>query len=193
MSDNYFVALGKKSTLWTFIPEESPFVIDLEAFKSIYPDSNSTPVQIVCSNIHAATLTKSGNVYVWWPFKMRGVIKRFSRTSESTVITQKEINRETARIRFGLHQLPALPMLPIIKQKGCITENEASPKLIKIAAVRGGLLGLTDKGHVLMIDPGLTNDRPVISNWVYVSLFLIHSNLNSLNSNLLFILESYRT
>ena len=124
---------------------------------------------------------------------MRGVIKRFSRTSESTVITQKEINRETARIRFGLHQLPALPMLPIIKQKGCITENEVSPKLIKIAAVRGGLLGLTDKGHVLMIDPGLTNDGPVISNWVYVSLFLVHFNLNSLNSNLLFILDSYRT
>ena len=126
---------------------------------------------------------------------MRGVIKRFSRTSESTVITQKEINRETARIRFGLHQLPALPMLPIIKQKGCITENEASPKLIKIAAVRGGLLGLTDKGHVLTINPGLTNDRPVIANcnWVYVSLFLVHFNFNSLISNLLFILDSYRT
>ena len=193
MSDNYFVALGKKSILWTFIPEESPFAIDLEAFKSVYPDSNSTPVQIVCSDIHAAILTKSRNVYVWWPFKMRGVIKRFSRTSESTVITQKEINRETARIRFGLHQLPALPMLPIIKQKGCITENEASPKLIKIAAVRGGLLGLTDKGHVLMIDPGPTNDRPEIGNWIYVSLFPVHFNLNSLNSNLLSMFESYKT
>ena len=123
---------------------------------------------------------------------MRGVIKRFSRTSESTFITQKEINRETARIRFGLHQLPALPMLPIIKQKGCITENETSPKLIKIAPVKGGLLGLTDKGHVLMIDPGLTNDGPEIGNWVYVSLFLVHFNLNSLNSNLLFILDSYK-
>ena len=124
---------------------------------------------------------------------MRGVIQRFSRTSESTLITQKEINRETARIRFGLHQLPALPMLPIIKQKGCPTEDKASPKLIKIAAVRGGLLGLTDKGHVLMIDPGPTNVGPEIGNWVYVSLFLIHFNLNSLNSNLLFILDSYRT
>ena len=193
MSDNYFVALGKKSVLWTFIPETNPFSYELERFKCLWPDLDSPPVQIVCSDIHAAILTKSRNVSVWWPFKMRGVIKRFSRTSESTVITQKEINRETARIRFGLHQLPALPMLPIIKQKGCITENEASPKLIKIAAVRGGLLGLTDKGHVLMIDPGPTNDRPEIGNWVYVSLFLIHFNLNSLNSILLFILESYRT
>ena len=84
-------------------------------------------------------------------------------------------------------------MLPIIKQKGCITENEASPKLIKIAAMRGGLLGLTDKGHVLTINPGSTNDSPEIGNWVYVSLFLTHFNLNSLNSNLLFILESYKT
>ena len=179
--------------MWTFIPETNPFSYELERFKCLWPDLDSPPVQIVCSDIHAAILTKSRNVYVWWPFKIRDVIQRFLWTSESTVITQKEINRGTVCIKFGLHQLPALPVLPIIKQKGCITENEVSPKLIKIAPVRGGLLGLTDKGHVLMIDPGLTNDGPEIGNWVYVSLFLVHFNLNSLNSNLLFILDSYRT
>ena len=193
MSDNYFVALGKKSVLWTFIPEESPFAIYLEAFKSVYPDSNSTPVQIVCSNIHAATLTKSGNVYVWWPKVLRGRLKITGGVNPEFPIIPREYYSEESKDCYILHQLPALPMLPIIKQKGCITENEVSPKLIKIAAVRGGLLGLTDKGHVLMIDPGLTNDGPVISNWVYVSLFLVHFNLNSLNSNLLFILDSYKT
>ena len=193
MSDNYFVALDKKSVLWTFLPEESPFAIDLEAFKSVYPDSNSTPVQIVCSNIHAATLTKSGNVYVWWPKALRERLKITGGVNPEFPIIPREYYSEESKDCYILQRLPALPVLPIIKQKGCITENEVSPKLIKIAAVRGGLLGLNAKGHVLMINPGPTNDRPEIGNWLYVSLFLVHFNLNSLNSNLLFILDSYRT
>ena len=65
-------------------------------------------------------------------------------------------------------KLPMLPDLPDLPGTGLPEEErEKETRLIKIAAFYHGLVGLTNKGHVLKLDGMAKEDS--IQSWRYVS------------------------
>lgn len=90
--------------------------------------------------------------------------KRAHATSEGTIPCA------TWDLQHNPQKLPVIPRLPKLKHIHQLAEEEEKTKLVKIAAMDGVLIGLTNKGHVLRI-VGLGNEASFQQalEWEYVS------------------------
>jgi len=169
------MALDANSTVWNFISWGRPFrlvspLLDCSSLET-------TPIQIECGWEFSTVLTKSGDVYAWWPFGgtfqdqyQEAIAKLDKDESTKAIVHHDEMailcyTWEVEKDPVKLPILPNLPDLPGIELPE--EEHRKETKLIKIAALNYCLIGLTNKGHVLKID-GLTNERS-IQAWSYVS------------------------
>ena len=118
---------------------------------------DSIPVQIECGWSYSTALTKSGTVFVWWPFEDEInrsydiTMEHMDRLSDKRArATEGVIPCETWDLHHNPRQLPPIPSLPMFKNQISTSErNEDVTKLVKIAAMDNILIGLTNKGHVL--------------------------------------------
>jgi SCF-associated factor 1 len=169
------MTLDANSTVWTFRSWGRPFRLISPSLDCSSPET--TPAQIECGWAFSTVLTKSGDVYAWWPFgdifepQYRRTMDELNLDESTKAIVPDNgtvIPCHTWEITRDPVKLPILPDLPDLPATGLSEEElKKETKLIKIAALDNFLVGLTNKGHVLKID-GLT-DEDSIQVWRYVS------------------------
>ena len=110
---------------------------------------------------------------MWWPSSgtlwshYKEAIKEMNKDeSTKAIVSDNEtaIPCHTFSIHMDPGKLPTLPNLPDLPATG-LSEGERTKetKLIKIAATKHYLIGLTNKGHVLAL-----GEQPMLT-WHYVS------------------------
>jgi len=169
------MTLDANSTVWNFRSWGRPFRLVSPSLDCSSPET--APIQIECGGHFSAVLTRSGDVYVWWPFgdtfedQYRAAMAELavgSPTKTIVPVDETVIPCCTWEIYEDPVKLPILPDLPDLPTTGLSEEERRKDtKLIKIAGFNNCLIGLTNKGHVLKID-GLT-DEDSIQIWRYVS------------------------
>jgi SCF-associated factor 1 len=159
--------LDDQHHVWTFLSWGRPFRLVTPAFDATSFDS--TPALVESGWNFSAVLTKSGDVYVWWPFSapLNDVIAAQSAAMDAADL--KAYATEDGVIPcsiWELHQEPTrLPPLPQLPE---LLRGSVEPmKLVKLAALESRLIGLTNHGHVLSIS--VESDISVRSErWEYV-------------------------
>ena len=166
--------LDTNSTVWNLTAWGRPFQLVSPFLDCSSPET--TPIQVECSWFSAA-LTRSGDVYLWWPFtgalsdQYTKVIQAMKKDeSLKAVVSDNEtvIPCHTFSIHMDPVKAPTLPNLPDLPATG-LSERKCrkETKLIKIAIDNFSLIGLTNKGHVLKLD-GLKDENCMLT-WHYVS------------------------
>ena len=166
--------LDHVNRIWTFTNWGRPFYLSAPVLR----DPDYAPKQIECGWAFSALLTKSGDVFVWWPF--------IGATGEIVESKMREMDAEGDKrshpdehiipcVTWGLDvvplRLPAIPSLPEILDNG--VENELYPiVLIQIAAFDNNVVGLTNQGHVLKYNSLHSEVEVPQGRWEYVSSFL---------------------
>ncbi|OBZ73495.1 hypothetical protein A0H81_06153 [Grifola frondosa] len=151
----------------------------------------STPVQVESGWMFSAVLTTAGDVLVFWPFTghMKELLERTNEELNQTADTQANI---AARARptdaeprvIPCHwwvmqgvdplMLPPIPTgsLPELKDTGLTDEQlDEETKLVKIAGMDNNLIGLTNKGHVLIYGMLGGEDSYQRGRWEYLPYF----------------------
>ena len=169
------MTLDANSMVWTFNNWGRPSQLVSPLLNCSSPET--TPVQVECGQKFSAVLTRSGDVYIWWPFygtigsQYQKAMKELDKDESTKAIVPKGetvIPCHTWEMNVDLIKLPTLPDLPNLPATGLPEkEHRKETKLIKIAAGYGFIVGLTNKGHVLKID-GINKDEN-IGTWYYVS------------------------
>ena len=168
------MTLDTNSTVWSFVRWDRPFRLVSPSFDCSSP--KTTPVQVECSLITCAVLTKSGDVYAWWPSKgtledryKEGLAELEKEESTKAMILDDRavIPCRTLEIDWDPVKVPIPPDLPGLPGTGLSEEERRKEtKLIKIAATWYCFIGLTNKGHVLRLD-GLSHEDSS-GTWGYV-------------------------
>jgi len=157
--------LDDRHRVWTFLSWGRPFRLDSPVLNAT--SSYSTPTQIQSGWSFSSVLTKSGDVYVWWPFTapLRGAIDARNVTMDAAGL--KAHATEEGVIPCSAWELQQDPiMLPPLPQLPQLSSWSAEPaKLVKIAALQSQLIGLTDHGHVLKIS---VESALRLGRWEYV-------------------------
>jgi len=168
------MALDANSTVWTFRNWGRPFQLVSPLLDCSSPET--TPVQVECGKKTSAVLTRSGDVYVWWPF--HGTME--SRYKEAMTELDKDESTKaivpdgrmvipcyTWEINEDPIKLPKLPKLPDLPGTGLPEEEcRKETKLIQIGFCHSSLVGLTNKGHILQLH---RLDSKYFGRWCYVS------------------------
>ena len=162
---DHSAALDANSTIWIFKAWGCPIQLVSPSLDCSSPET--TPIQAECGPLYCAVLTRSGDVYAWWtnsdPFERLYLeaVMPWARPAKTVIPCQ------TKELKLNPIKLPALPDLPDLPDTGLSGEDRGKEtRLIKIAA-GDGLIGLTNKGHVLRLDLMDSEDDTWI--WYYVS------------------------
>lgn len=157
--------LDDQHRVWTFLSWGRPFRLDSPALDASSPDS--TPAQIESGWHFSSVLTKSGDVYVWWPFI--GPLKD-AISEQNEIMDDAGLNAHATKegiipcSAWELQQEPTrLPPLPQLPQLSSLLTEPA--KLVKIAALERQIIGLTNHGHVLKIS---VESSLRLGRWEYV-------------------------
>ncbi|KAJ7612459.1 regulator of chromosome condensation 1/beta-lactamase-inhibitor protein II [Mycena polygramma] len=165
-------ALDSKGRVWTFISWGRPFTL---ASQHILRDSR--PVQVECGWNFSSLLTKSGEVFAFWP---RSGIMKEQIDAKNTLMDESRqffakalpggvIPCATWELEADPTRLPPLPPLPKLSATGDQADEEL--KVIKIAALDARLIALTNQGHVVLFS-GLENEDTFSSGrWRYLPNF----------------------
>ena len=169
------MTLDVNSTIWNFICWGRPFRLVSPLLDRSSPET--TPIQVECGGDFSTVLTRSGDVYAWWPFRntLEGQYREAMTELDKAESTKATVPDDEAvipcytwEINRDPTKLPILPNLPDLPATGLSEEERRKEtKLVKIAAFGNCLIGLTNKGHVLKVD-GLTSEDS-IRIWRYVS------------------------
>ena len=170
------MTLDANSTVWNFRNWGRPFRLVSPSLDCSSP--STTPVQIECGWGFCTVLTKSGDVYAWWPLegtlgdRYKASMVELDRDESMKAITPHDrtvIPCHTWEIDEDPVKLPPLPDLPDLPGTGLAEEGrQKGTKLIKIAASDACLIGLTNNGHVLKFD-GLYSEG-TMRTWCYVCM-----------------------
>ncbi|KAF9819314.1 hypothetical protein IEO21_02202 [Rhodonia placenta] len=179
-------ALDATSHVWTFTSWGRPFKIMSPSLDKSSPET--TPVQVESGWAFSSVLTQSGDVLVYWPFEgqMETAIaaKNVELDQQSAVTQNKALptQKEPQVIPcypWELHdvhpvRLPPIPdqALPRLTGTGLSDkELDGETKLVKIASMDDIIVGLTNKGHVLMYAPLTGEDAYQRGAWRYLPEF----------------------
>jgi SCF-associated factor 1 len=127
-------------------------------------------------------LTHSGDVLVWWPFsgQMDTLIEtEMSQQRISSASPPSDGAIPCVPWALDLHptRLPSMPPLPDLASEG--SGKQKPTQLIKVAGLDNHLIGLTNKGHVLIFD-SLDNEIEVLrGRWQYVRISLFSSSVDN--------------
>ena len=150
------------STVWNLTIQSRPFQLISPFLDCSSPET--TPIQAEGSHVASVVLTRSGDVYVWWPHSDIHP----GQYEEAIEKMDKDVPCYTLDFHMDPIKAPTLPDLPDLPATGLSEgERKKETKLIKIAALNFHLIGLTNKGHVLRLD-GL-EDKDSMLTWHYVS------------------------
>ena len=157
--------------VWIIIRPDRPFIIESDLINNEHADS--TPIQVVCGHDYSAILTRSGDVYIVYPFEEYVRKEHEKHCEESGTGLEIEGNRiscKTWKLKSELHKLREIGDLPELDQRHGSPGSKSPPKIISIAATDNFLVGLTDKGHILQINQFDSGKKTQIKdqNWVYV-------------------------
>ncbi|ESK97802.1 f-box protein [Moniliophthora roreri MCA 2997] len=162
-------SLDAKQAVWNFLNWGRPFKMTSHHF------SSRSIVQVECGWAFSAVLTKSGDVLVWWPFSGR-LKERFDekmaemdRDGDKKVLPIEDNTIPCIPWEVEEHPtlLPPLPPLPDFSEE----KSDKETRLIQIAGYEDHLIGLTNKGHVLLFD-SLGGDTSVQNGrWTYLPKF----------------------
>nr|GAT45716.1 RCC1/BLIP-II protein [Mycena chlorophos] len=174
------LALDAKSQVWNFVNWGRPFVL---ASNHLLHDSK--PVQVECGWNFSSLLTKSGEIFVWWPLSGRMAEQIGSKNAEMDETKEAKANASDGAIPCvpwtlevsDLDRLPPLPRLPTLADTGDDPDERDQLKIIKIAAMDALLIALTNHGHVVLFR-GLESEETLrsLGAWTYLPHF---SELNS--------------
>jgi SCF-associated factor 1 len=169
------MTLDENSSIWNFRSWGRPFRLVSPSLDCSSPET--TPAQIECGWGFSTVLTRSGDVYAWWPSgesfedQYRQTMAEMDEDESTKAVVPDNgavIPCHTWEMERDPVKLPVLPDLPDLPAIGLSEKGrKKETKLIKIAAFDTCLVGLTNKGHVLKID-GLT-DEDSVQIWRYVS------------------------
>ncbi|KAF7308855.1 RCC1/BLIP-II protein [Mycena kentingensis (nom. inval.)] len=168
-------ALDHKSQVWNFTNWGRPFVLS-----SSHIQRDSRPVQVECGWAFSSLLTKSGEIFVWWPLHGTMADRIVSKNDEMDAAKTFAAKPEDGVIPCAtwtleaqdLNRLPPLPPLPKLVDTGDAEgENEGEPKIIKIAAMDGSLVALTNQGHVVLFRGLESEDSLAQGRWKYLPKF----------------------
>ena len=165
------MTLDANSTVWNLTSWGRPFQLVSSSLGCSSPET--TPVQVECGWGFCSVLTKSGDVYAWWPYgdQYWDGMEELDKDESTKAIIPNDgtvIPCHTWEINEDPTMLPKLPDLPDLPGTGLAEEErEKETKLIKIVASYKSLVGLTNKGHVLK--SGRLTDKGSIQDWRYVS------------------------
>ena len=172
-SSDYFnsIAIDIKGNVWIIICPDHPFLLKSDLINNGHADS--TPIQVVCNYYYSAILTRSGDVYIVYPFDeyVRKEHKKHCEESETGLeIEGNRISCKTWKLKCELYKLREIGDLPELDQRHGSPGNKSPPKIISIAATDNFLVGLTDKGYILHIKQFSSSLKTQIKdqNWVYV-------------------------
>ncbi|OAX43974.1 RCC1/BLIP-II protein [Rhizopogon vinicolor AM-OR11-026] len=160
--------LDDQHRVWTFLSWGRPFRLDSPALDATSFDS--TPAQIQSGWHFSSVLTKSGDVYIWWPSTapLKDAIDAQNATMDAAGLKayateEGVIPCSTWELQQEPTRLPPLPQLPQL------SSWSAEPvKLVKIAALENQLIGLTNHGHVLMVSVDSVHQ---LGRWEYLPNF----------------------
>ena len=181
---SYAMTLDVNSTVWIFLNWGRPSRI-VSPFLDC-SSSKTTPVQVECGFRIFNILMESGDVYTWWlPMYLTSEFTAGLDYDESKRAIVPDggtvIPCYTLEINRNFRKLPKLPDLPDLPGTGLPEEErQKETKLVKIVAPGQGLVGLTNKGHVLKSNP-LTYGEDYTPHWYYVgesaqSIIYLYSN-----------------
>ena len=169
------MTLDANSTVWTFRNWGRPFQLVSPLLGCSSPET--TPVQVECGQKFSAVLTRSGDVYIWWPFygtiesQYQKAMKELDKDESTKAIVPDGgmvIPCHTWEINEDPIKLPNLPDLPDLPGTGPLEEvHRKKTKFIQIVACSKSLIGLTNKGHVLKMDK--LHKEYSAQAWYYVS------------------------
>ncbi|KAJ7066554.1 regulator of chromosome condensation 1/beta-lactamase-inhibitor protein II [Mycena amicta] len=167
-------ALDAKSQVWNFTNWGRPFVLS-----SSHILRDSKPVQVECGWNFSSLLTKSGEIFVWWP--LSGGMGQQINTKNDEMNEAKEF---AARPSEGvipcvpwsleaseLSRLPPLPSLPKLVDTGGDEVEHDDVKIIKIAAMDSHLVALTNQGHVVLFRGIESEETLTLGRWIYLPKF----------------------
>jgi len=170
------MTLDTKSTVWNFESWGRPYRLASPLLDCSSPET--TPIQIQCHLTFSAVLMRSGDVYAWRGYMectdiYDAAIAGLDMDESTRAIVPDggtiipchtwEIKMDPSKLPIPL-DLPDLPMTGLPEE-----ERRKEIKFIKIAAVRYGLVGLTNKGHVCLLKVDLDELLTGSSIWHYVS------------------------
>ncbi|OSX65942.1 hypothetical protein POSPLADRAFT_1165938 [Postia placenta MAD-698-R-SB12] len=158
-------ALDATSHVWTFTSWGRPFKIMSSSLDKSSPET--TPVQVESGWGFSSVLMQSGDVLVYWPFEGRmkaAIAAKNVELDQQSAATQTKALPTVEEPRVipcypwnlqNVHpvRLPPIPdqALPRLTGTGLSHEElDDETKLIKIASMDNIIVGLTNKGHVLM-------------------------------------------
>jgi SCF-associated factor 1 len=172
------MVLDSKGQVWTFVNWGRPFRLDTPMLDCSSPET--TPMQAESGWSFCSILTQSGDVLVFWPFSGE-VGRRYDEEEEAMnergdchayATSDHRIPCVAWAMRADPLRIPHIPQLPELNDTG-ISQEEKSKEttLIKIAAFDNHLIGLTNKGHVLIFgDLADENSLNRTTRWQYVGL-----------------------
>ncbi|KAH7927307.1 RCC1/BLIP-II [Leucogyrophana mollusca] len=141
--------LDEKSQIWIFLSWGRPFRLCTPLLDNSSDDT--TPLHVASGWQFSAVLTVSGGVLVWRPFddQIKAIVStentRMDERGLKAHVIGDTIPCATWDLRINPIRLPELPPLPPLEAASA----EEPTKLVKIAALENGLIGLTNHGHVL--------------------------------------------
>jgi SCF-associated factor 1 len=163
--------LDRNNSIWTFTNWGRPFKLA----SAILRDAEFTPKQVECGWTFSSFLTKSGDVFAWWPSagRMGEIVDQKMREmdDEGEKKAQASAQHVIPCVPWDMEEmptrLPPIPSLPELPDAGN-TSHSDDIQLIQIAAFDQHIIGLTNRGHVLKFGP-LHNESGVEdARWEYL-------------------------
>jgi len=170
-------ALDSTNGIWNFKSWGCPYKLTAP----VLADPVDPPIQVDCGWGFTSCLTKSGNVYVWFPFggALKAIIDtKMSEIGEAREPTAREQNGSIPcaiwNTGFEPVRLPAIPSLPDLPEVGQSNSNsdETDTHLVQIAGMDRILIGLTNRGHVLKFQQVVDEIAVNRGRWEYVSCLI---------------------
>jgi len=165
------MTLDANSAIWNFETWGRPCRLVSPLLDCSSPET--TPIQVERGFLFSAILMGSGDVYVWRMHagQYKKAMAKLDKDESTRTISPDGgtvIPCQTWEMNIDLIKLPSFPDLPDLLATGLPEEERRKEtKFIKISSFDHGLVGLTNKGHVLKID-GLP-DKDSVYIWRYVS------------------------
>ncbi|KAJ7334174.1 regulator of chromosome condensation 1/beta-lactamase-inhibitor protein II [Mycena albidolilacea] len=167
-------ALDFKGQVWNFTSWGRPFTLSSRLLLR-----DSRPIQVECGWGFSSLLTKSGEVFAWWP-QSGSLLERIDAKNASMdeerqffakPLPDGVIPCATWDLGADPTRLPGLPSLPELTATGELDEAVDEIKIIKIAALDARLVALTNQGHVVFFS-GLGDENTVSTGrWQYLPNF----------------------
>jgi len=150
------MTLDANSTVWSFETWGRPYRLISPLLDCSSPET--TPIQIQCDSSFSAVFMGSGDVYAWQA-RLSGyeeAMATFDQDESTRAIVPDGgtvIPCHTWEMNVNPVKLPIPPDLPDLPMTGLSEEERRKEtRFIKIATFANGLVGLTNKGHVCLLE-----------------------------------------